>query len=442
MFSNTAFDAYAASEPQATAYTFEALPKVEVSTIDGDAEFDIAIIGGGLTGLSAALHVARKGGRVGVFEAREIGWGASGRSFGQIVPYLRHDARKAQEILGQDRAARLIDAAAAAPKYIFELIDQLGIDCGKSENGLIMAAKTLRQLDSYKRRADFWANRGVSLQLLDTADTASEIGGGTYLGSILEPRGATVNPLLLSMGIARAAIAAGARVFEHSPISSLSRQSNGWRLETTGGQIFSPQVLMCTDTYTGDLWPDLSARMVYAQGYQVVSAPVSEETWSKILPTNRALTDASRLPSGIRKYANRRIHLSSDVSVSSIPPKTLFHSAARRIRELYPFAKDVQWERAWSCSIGMLPDQFPRLLEPAPGLLIGGGYSGRGMALSVVMGRELARRALTGLAPDEPFPSELPNRWVPGKLSTWVLGASLCAYNSMKILRNISKRQA
>jgi len=396
-----------ASEPPETGYTFDIPAAPDAPALDGQAKADIAVIGAGLTGLSAALHAAEAGASVAVLEANCIGWGASGRSFAQVVPYLRHEVDVTRAALGPEAADRLIDTAARAPAVVFDLIRRHGIACDATDNGLIFAAHTPDQLAKLGRRAEFWAGRGAPVKLLDAAAVAAEVGGGSYWGGLIEGRGGTVNPLALCRGLARAAIAAGASVHEASHVRSLAREGGTWRLMTAGGAVRASAVMLCTDSYTDLLWPGLRRRMVYVRGHQIISAPLPEENWQAILPSGRPMTDTRRLISGIRKHRNRRIQMSSAISLSGWEKDPGHAAADRRLSKLFPFLGPVRWERSWSCWIGMTRDQFPRLAEAAPGLFVAYGYSGRGMALSIVMGRELARRAAEESMAEGPFPGEL-----------------------------------
>lgn len=377
-----------------TAFTFDAPPPPPTPAFAGEAKVDVAIIGGGITGVSAALHTAQAGARVALLEANAIGWGASGRNFGQMTPYLRRDPEVALRLLGAEAGERLIAAAAGAPTLIMELIRRHGIECNASQTGLLYAAHTPATLDRIAKRAAWWAARGAPVSVLDRDGIAEAIGGGRYWGGVIERRGGTLNPLAYCRGLARAAIEAGAAVHGDSRVLGLERApGGGWRLTTAAGSLTADTVMLCTDSYSDDLWPGLRRALVFLRGYQLVSRPLPAEPLKTILPGGQAMTDTHRLMSGVRKLPGNRLQVSASVSLPGPERAMGTRDADRRLAALFPHLGPVEWERSWSGWIAMTADEFPRLQEPAPGLLIGYGYSGRGLALSTVMGRELARRA-------------------------------------------------
>lgn len=379
--------------PPETAFTFDAPPAPNTPSFTGEARVDIAIVGGGLTGVSAALHAAQAGARIALLEANTIGWGASGRNFGQMTPYLRRDPDTTLRLLGTEAGERLIEAAAGAPALIMELVRRHGIDCTASQTGLLYAAHTPAALDKLCARAGWWAARGAPVSVLDRDEIAEAVGGGRYWGGVIERRGGTLNPLAYCQGLARAAIGAGAALHGGSRVLKLEGAAGCWQLKTASGTLTADTVMLCTDSYSGDLWPGLRQALVFLRGYQLVSRPLAAERLKTILPGGQAMTDTHRLMSGVRKLPGDRLQVSSSVSLPG-PERTMStRDADRRMAALFPHLGPVEWERSWSGWIAMTADEFPRLQEPAPGLLVGYGYSGRGLALSTVMGRELARRA-------------------------------------------------
>ena len=213
-----------------TGYSETAPPAPAAPPLAGDADADICIVGAGFTGLSAALHAAEAGGRAVVLEANEIAWGSSGRNFGQVVPYLKHEPWTVVDRLGSEHGERLIRAAADGADLVFALIERHGMGCEAVRNGLIFAAHTPDNLAKLKRRAAFWQARGVELPVLDAQAAARAIGGGSYWGALIEPRGGTINSLAYARGLARAAVAAGAAIHAGSRVGSLERSGGGWRV--------------------------------------------------------------------------------------------------------------------------------------------------------------------------------------------------------------------
>ena len=389
-----------ASQLPRTAYTARAGPTPSTAPISGDARADIAIVGAGFTGLSAALHAAEAGARVIVLEANEVGWGASGRNFGQVVPYLRHPSARALAVLGPDYGQRMIDAAAGGPDLVFGLIERHGMDCQAVRNGLIFAAHTPDKVKALAARTEQWQQRGAPVEMFDAKRTKELIGGGSYWGSSLDRRGGTINALGYTRGLARAAMAAGAVIHTGTRVVSLRREAKAWHLATRGGRVVADTVMLGTGAYTDTLWPGLRESLMSFRSYGVASRPVGQNARATILPGRQSLTDTRRLTSGVRIHADGRIHVSSDGPRFGPEGRPDTAPLTRKMLRLFPQLGSIEWEIVWSGWIDLTPTQFPQLHELAPGLLAGLGYSGRGIALATVMGREMARYAL-GLDPKE-----------------------------------------
>ena len=392
-----------------TSYADTAPPAPEAPPLAGAARADICVVGSGFTGLSAALHAADAGARVVVLEANEIGWGSSGRNFGQVVPYLRHEPWTLVQRFGQDHGERLIQAAAEGADLVFELIARHGMACQAVRNGLIFAAHTPRALTGLQRRAAFWRSRGVELPLLDPAATAKAIGGGAYWGALIEPRGGTVNALGYVRGLARAAGDAGAAVHAGSRASSLARDGTAWRLRTPRGTVRADRILICTNAYTDDLWPGLGRSLIPLRAYQLATQPVPEALRCQILPGGRALTDSRRFISGVRLHLDGHFHVSGAGPLFGPEREPDYGVSTRRLLTLFPRLGRIDWAFHWSGWLAMTGDGIPHLHALAPGVLAGLGYSGRGIALATIMGRELARGALGTPVRDLLIPASTPS---------------------------------
>jgi len=330
------------------------------------------------------------GARVTLLEANGIGWGASGRNFGQVVPYLRHPPAHTLRHFGPDIGERLIAAAAGAPNLVFDLIQRHGIECEAVRNGLLFAAHTTAALEGLQARRDFWRKRGVDLSVLNRGDTAQLIGGGSYVGSLLDPRGGTVNTVALARGLAREAIANGAAIHTQSNVLSLKRSDDHWLLTTRSGAVRAKAVVLATNAYTDSLWPGLAPSIVPMRIHQLATAPIDPQIRATILPGGQALTDTRRMASGIRLHQDGRIHVSTDGPWFSGVEQPDEAGAAARLARLFPQLGPIKWDYRWSGWVAMTPEEYPRLHRLGPDLFAALGYSGRGIGLSIVFGRELS----------------------------------------------------
>jgi len=353
------------------------------------ASVDVAVVGGGYTGLSAALHLAERGARTVVLDARSIGEGGSGRAFGQVVPYAKNDHRHTLARFGPQAGERLIDALGRGPDLVWELIRRHGIACEARRVGLVFGAHSSAAIGALEARSAFWSARGAPVELLDARAAARLLGSDLYPVALLDRRGGTLNPLAYARGLARAALHAGVRVHEHSRVLSIERTGRDWRLRTARGEAAARHVVIATGAYTDGLWPGLQRSIVPMRAYQLVSRPLPERVARALLPDGHAVTDTRRLYSGVRMLADRRIHVSVDGPAFDSRGQAYARKADARLAALFPDLGRVEWEEGWSGWVDMTSDQYPHLHEPAPGLWIGIGLCGRGIAFATLLGRDI-----------------------------------------------------
>lgn len=364
---------------------------------------DVAIVGGGITGLSAACHLAGSGATVAVLEARSIGWGASGRAFGQVVPSLKHGNARIIEHYGPERGERIIADVAAGPDLVFDLIGRHGIACGAVRSGLLFGAHTARGRDRLERSTREWQRRGAAVEMLEAQAAAAAIGSELYEAAALDRRGGHINPLAYVRGLGRAA-AGTATLCTGVRVGRIERQGRSWRLDTDAGQVTADSVIVATNAYTGRLLPALAGSIVPMRVHGAVTAPVRPSLLATILPDGQPLTDTRRLYSGVRQLPGGRMHVTVDGPAFGRDRPPYLHTADRRLAGLFRALADPVWEECWSGWIALTPEQLPRVHALGPGLYAGLGYSGRGLAAATMVGRDLARRVCGAPDRDVTFP--------------------------------------
>ncbi|HEV2229017.1 MAG TPA: FAD-binding oxidoreductase [Steroidobacteraceae bacterium] len=365
-----------------------------LTPLAGARRIDVAIIGAGYTGLSAALHLAAAGRAVLVLEAKALGERASGLNGGQVIPGLKTDPDALEAWLGPERGARLAASVAAGPDLVFELIRRHGIDCDAIRAGWIQPATSQAALAALAGRVEQWRRRGAAVELLAAREVALLTGSTRYCGGLLDRRGGTVQPLSYVHGLARAVARSGAEICVHTPALHLRRASREWQIETPRGAVTAPTVIVATNAYSGALVGALRRSVIVVPSFQVATVPLTQAQRARILPGGQAASDTWHLLRYFRLAAGGRLVLGARGTFGREPgPRSCRHHY-RAVLEIYPQLAGVAFEYHWGGLVAMTRDHLPHLHELAPGLLAGLGYNGRGVAMATLMGRLLAQRTL------------------------------------------------
>ena len=370
-------------------YTRAVAPPPAAPLEDG-RHVSAAVIGGGFTGVSTALHLAEAGVDVALLEAKQIGWGASGRAFGQVVPYLKRDHGAIVRHYGAARGQRVVDGVGEGSSLVFGLIERHGVDCWPVRTGLIFAAHSQAGRRALAERTAWWRQRGAPVELLEGEACAALVGSRRYAAVSLDRRGGHLNPYAYVCGLARAAAAAGAAIHTEAPVDALRRDGTRWVLQLGQRRLTADTVVLATNAYTGGLMPRLRDSIIPMRGHGFVTEPLSDNVRGSILPQHQSLTDTRHLFSAVRLLPDGRLHTSTYGPAFGPERPPDWRLADARVRRLFPQLGAVRWSEAWSGWVAMTPDHFPRLHELAPGLFAGLGYNGRGIAAATMMGRDLA----------------------------------------------------
>ena len=385
-------------------WSVTAPPGPDCSPLGGAQRAQAAVIGAGYTGLSAALHLAEAGRDVVVLETADIGERASGVNGGQVIPGVKHDPDALERMLGPYAGGRLVATAAAGPDLVFELIARHGIACDARRAGWIQPATSEAALEQLARRVEQWLRRGAAVSLLSRNEVLQLTGSAFYRGGLLDRRGGTVQPLAYVRGLAHAVLRAGGRIHTHSPALRLGRRTGSWSIDTPQGSLSAPVVIIATDAYTDRISEELRRTIMPVPSFQVATAPIPAELRSTILPEGQAASDTWHLLRYFRLDAGGRFVLGTRGTFTQTPQRRDVQYHYHAVHELYPQLKGIAFEYHWGGLVAMTRDQLPHLHEPAPGLLAGLGYNGRGVAMATVMGRLLARRALGAQVIELGFP--------------------------------------
>lgn len=367
------------------------------------AALDLAIVGGGFTGVAAALAAAEAGASVALLEARTIGWGASGRNGGQVIPGLKLDPSEMRTAYGEERGRRLTEAVGAAADAVFALIERHRIDCAPRRAGWIQAAHAETALTRVQRRGREWAEAGAPAELLDRDAVRRLNGTDAYLGGWIDRRAGTLQPLAFVRGLARAAQRAGAKLHEDARVTQLTRDGEFWRIGTIQGDIRARHVIVGQDGYADGLVPGLAETLICVQSAQIATAPLPEGVRERIMPGGLCASETRRLAFYFRQSAEGRLVFGGRGAVGDRQNPAFFAALVAAMHRTFPDTKGLAIDHRWSGQVALTLDGIPHLHEPEPGLLVGLGYNGRGVAMATLMGRWLADKALAGTEPPLPI---------------------------------------
>lgn len=372
--------------------------------LDADTAVDVAIVGGGFTGLSTALHCAEKGLSAHVLEAEKIGFGGSGRNCGLVNAALWLPPQKVREKLGTTYGPRFIKKFGSGPEYVFSLIEKHQIQCEVTRSGTIHAAHGPSGFVDLQERHKEWQRLGEPVDLLSRDEVSAMIGTDHFHGGLLDHRCGTINPMGYCRGLARAALAAGAKISTGVRATKLRRDGEMWKVETPQGVVTAKTVVLGTNAYTDDLWPNLNRIFTMIHYFQLATKPLGPKA-QDILPGRQGLWDTGQIMFNIRRDAYDRLLVGSMGKVVGSKDKGLSHRwAKKQLARIFPRLGPVEFEEAWHGQIAMTPDHLPRIYELDTNLFTPIGYNGRGITTGTMFGETMAG-LLTGMdRADLPLP--------------------------------------
>ena len=362
----------------------------EVSPLSGGDTADLAIVGAGYTGLSAALTAAGAGARVVVLEAEGVGAGGSGRNVGLVNAGLWIMPEAVEAALSRDNP--LPGLLAQAPAAVWATIERHGIDCEARPVGTLHCAPDASGLAALEERARQWHARQVAVRMLDADETRARVGSGRYRGALFDPRAGTVQPLAYARGLARAAIAAGAVIHAPSPVTQARRVGGDWELTTPGGRVRAPRVIWAGNAYGQG--PAANPALAVLPYFNCATDPLPEALRATILPGGEGAWDTAQVLTSFRLDAAGRFIIGSVGWLGAGDAAVHEAWARRQMGRLFPQLKGQRFAHRWFGRIGTTPDALPRLVQVGEGAYGITGFNGRGIAPGTVLGRELALAAL------------------------------------------------
>lgn len=369
------------------AATTELLPPF--SSLHGEVEADVCIVGGGYTGLSAALHLAERGYSVRLLEAHRLGFGASGRNGGQLGSGQRMGQAGLEKLMGRAEAAALWTLGEEAKALVRDLVARHRIDCHLKPGVAHLGFTPRETRELHEEAAQLRDTYGYeAIETLDEAATDRLAPGAIYHGGTLDMGAAHLHPLAYALGLARAAAQAGAILHE---CSEVTRIDEGARpvVRTADGQVTCDHLILACNGYLGRLDKRVAARVMPINNFIAATEPLNNEA-ARVLTRDVAVADTKFVVNYFRLSHDRRLLFGGGESYGYRFPRDIAEKVRKPMSEIYPHLADVKIDYAWGGTLGITMRRMPWLARLGPNVLSASGYSGHGVGTATHAGRLMA----------------------------------------------------
>lgn len=385
----------------------------------GEVRADVCVVGGGYTGLSAALHLAEAGRRVVLLEAHRVGFGASGRNGGQLGSGQRLEVDELERMAGREAAHHLWDMAEAAKALTRALAARAGVPVA---DGIAHAFRKPSEFDHARAMIERLArDYGYhAIEALDRDGFRALVPSQAYVAGELDMGAGHLHPLNLAIGMARLADAAGAVIHERSAVTGIRHgdATGQTRVTTAGGTVLCDHLILACNGYLGGLEPKVAARVMPINNFIVATEPLGARA-GEVLARDIGVHDTKFVVNYWRLDPEGRLIFGGGENVSYRFPADIFAKVRKPLLQIYPGLADVKLTHAWGGTLAITMNRMPCFIRPAPNCLSASGYSGHGLALATLAGKLMAQ-AVAGQSegfdtmaalPQPPFPGGAALRW-------------------------------
>lgn len=370
---------------------------------------DVAVIGSGFTGLSAARTLAKRGAKVAVLEAETVGWGASSRNGGMVLTGMKLGIPKLISMYGRERTKRMYAASLASIDCVEQIVKEEAIDCVFSRCGHLEVACKQKHFDGYQRQAEIIeVEFNHNLRVVPRSELTQEIGSSIYFGGMVDAISAGCNPARYVAGLARSAIKAGAQILEGACVLSIERHSRegetGWKLATSRGAVWAHEVFVATSGYTGPATPALQKKIIPIGSFIITTEVLPKALARELSPRNRMIYDSKNYLYYYRLTPDGRMLFGGRAAFFPENDQTVNRSAdilRRGMIHVYPQLRDARIEYVWGGTLDFCFDIMPHAGE-MDGMYYAVGYAGHGVAMATYQGQKIAE-LMAGGKPENPF---------------------------------------
>jgi glycine/D-amino acid oxidase-like deaminating enzyme len=382
-------------------------PKTESQNLPDRVE--VAVIGAGFTGLSAARTLAKRGAKVAVLESETIGWGASSRNGGMVLTGMKLGVNQLISMYGRELTRRMYAASLATIDCVEQIIREEAIDCDFSRCGHLEVACKQKHFDDYARQAEVIAREfNHQMCVVPKHELSAEIGSTIYYGGMVDEVSAGLNPARYVAGLSRAAMKAGAEIFESARVEVLQRESSqgesGWKITTSRGKLWAREVFVGTSGYTGKATPALQKKIIPIGSFIITTEILPEALAHELSPRNRMIYDSKNYLYYYRLTPDRRMLFGGRAAFFPENDRTIRRSAEilrRGMIDVYPQLRDAKVEYVWGGTLDFAFDIMPHAGQ-IDGMYYAVGYAGHGVAMATYQGQKMAE-LMSGDKPENPF---------------------------------------
>ena len=383
------------------------------AALEGDIQADVCVIGGGFTGVSAALNLAERGMKVVLLEAQHIGYGASGRNGGLIGSGQRGDLLEAEKSFGHARSKLLWDFAEMAKEEIRDRVKTHHIDCDLQKGQLVGVRKkrylgwALEMSDALAERYDY-----PDTHALDREATRAMVATDTFLEGFFDPNAATIHPLNFVLGLAKAASSRGVQIYENSRVVAYTRADPA-KVTTDNGSVTAGFVVLACNAYLDKLEPRIAGKMMPINNFVIATEPLGEERCSQIISGRYGVHDTRFVVNYFHLSDDHRLLFGGGENYRRNFPPDIAGFVRRHMLEVFPQLTDVSIDYAWGGAVAVTVNRLPHVGRLEPNLFFGQGYSGHGISTASFAGKLIAE-AVAGTAERFDVFAKLPMRTFPG----------------------------
>ena len=409
-------------------YAASATPLSVQPALQGRIDADVCILGAGYTGLAAALELAEAGYKVVVLEAERIGWGASGRNGGQAIAGFGCGEAKLEALVGFDDARKMFDLSREGLQWLRGRIRKHGIECDWRDGHATVPIKPRQQREVMAAVEDFNTRYGYPVEWWDREKLRTQLASDRYLGALYDPNSGHLHPLEYALGLARAAMAAGVRIFEHSRVTQLLRGTKPV-FKTSAGEVHCDFAILAGNALVHGIAPELDAKIMPVGTYIGATVPLGEERANALIRNDMAVADTNWALDYFRRSRDHRLLFGGRASYSTLPPPNLRGTMTRRMRRVFPQLADVEIEYVWGGYIDISLNRAPHFGRLTPNVYFAQGFSGHGVIATGLAGK-LISEAIRGQSERLDLFAKIQHRPFPGgrALRTPMLVAAMVWY--------------